>query len=102
MNFHPIIYEYLLNIIGGVIIGLALIGQFFINEHAGKVPRFVPIRKKVIAYFFRTVGAVISFVVLVFVIRLIKLFTIVTLPKVIAIAVGLSVTVIFGLKMIKK
>jgi len=102
MDIYSIVYEYLLSMIGGAVIGFALIGQFFINEHIGKVPRFVPAGKKFRAYFFRGVGAIISFVVLVFVIRLIKLFTIVTVPNVIAIAVGLLVTVFWGLRVIKQ
>lgn len=102
MNIYSIVYEYLFNMIGGAIIGTALLGQFYINEHIGKVPKFVPARKKITAYFFRAIGAIISFAVLVFVIRLIRLFTIVTVPNVAAIAIGLLVTVFWGLKIIKQ
>jgi uncharacterized protein HemY len=88
--------------IGGAVIASALLGQFYINEHIGKVPKFVPAWKKITSYFFRAIGAIISFAVLVFVIRLIRLFTIVTVPNVVAIAIGLLVTVFWGLKIIKK
>lgn len=98
MSIYSTVYEYLFNMISGVIIGSALLGQFYINEHIGKVPKFVPARKKITAYFFRAIGAAISFVVLVSVIRLIRLYTIVTVPNVIAIAIGLLVTVLWGLK----
>lgn len=102
MRSSDIIFEYALNVLGGVAIGVALLSQFFINARLGKIGRCDSTTRKIVAYSIRIGAATISFAVLVFVIRMIRSSTTVTLSSALAIAIGLLATLIFGRSLMRK
>lgn len=102
MELDNIILEYIFNVFGGVLIGIAVLGQFLVNASVGKVAHYDSIKRKVIAYSLRIGAAIISFAVLILVIRIIRATTTVTVLSSLAIVIGLLVTVYFGRKKLVK
>lgn len=87
--------EYLINMLGGSIIGIAIWGQFFIAKGIGKITRSDSLKKKTTAYIFKVVSMIVSYVALIFVIRYIRMTTVVTLPSVALLITGFLATVLF-------
>lgn len=98
MEIDRTIYEYTINIFGGVLIGIAVLGQFFMSASIGKVTRYDSTARKAISYAIRIGAAIMSFAALIFVIRIIRSSTTVTPFSVLAIATALVVTIVFGWK----
>lgn len=98
MELGNIIFEYIFNILGGMLIGIAWLGQSFINAGVGKVDRDNSTQQKVIAYSIRIGAAIITLAVLIIVIRVIKASTSVTVLSALALAAGWLTTVYFGRK----
>lgn len=98
MELDHVILEYVFDILGGALIGIAVLGQFFVNASVGEIARYDSIKRKVIVYSIRIGAAIISFAMLILVIRMIRSSTTVTVLSSLAIAVGLLATVFFGWK----
>jgi len=102
MGFESPVVTFLLYPVGGIVIAVALLAQLFVNSTIGKVSRFSSAKTKFVAYSFRFFAALVSFVVLVAMMRLIKQVTVATGPSVIALVLSFLVTLLFGLKGIKR
>lgn len=103
MEFSHILLEYVFDLLGGALIGIALLGQFFVNASIGKITGYDSTTKKLASYGIRIGAAIISFAALVLVIRVIRSSSTVTVFSALAIAVGLLATVYFGWqKLIRK
>lgn len=92
------ILEYVFAVLGGALIGIAVLGQFFVNASVGEVARYDSTKRKVVAYSIRIGAAIISLAVLILVIRMLRSSTTVTVFSALAIAAGLLTTIVFGWK----
>ncbi len=94
--------EYAFDLLGGMLIGIALLGQFFVNKSIAEIAIYDSLKRKLVAYSIRIGAAIISFAVLVLVIKAIRSTTSVTVFSVAAISVGLLTTIIIGRKVLTK
>jgi hypothetical protein len=94
--------KYGFEVLGGALIGIALLGQFFMNSSIGVVKPFHSRKRKFAAYSVRVAAATISFAVLVLVMRAIRTAATFTMFDVVAVTSGLTVTLVIGWKELAK
>lgn len=94
--------KYGFEMLGGAVIGIALLGQFFMNSSIGAVEPRHSRKRKFAAYSVRVAAATISLAVLVLVVRAMRAATTFTLLDVAVVTFGLIVTLVVGWKTLTK
>lgn len=102
MKFDDFVAVFVINILAGILLVLPLLGQILINITIGKIPRFGSTKSKLSAYSIRFLAAILNFVSIIVIARLLKQFTVITLPSAIVLAVSVLVTAVLGIKRLKR
>jgi uncharacterized Tic20 family protein len=100
MSVDNTILQYLINFIGGVIIGAPILGQLIINAGLAKIEKEDSQKSKLKKQLIRIFFAIISFGILIIIMRIIRSSGEVPLIGTLSIALGVLSTVYFGRKLL--
>lgn len=100
MNFDNSVLNYLINFIGGVLIGIPILGQLIINAGLGKVEYDDSRKQRVLKTSLRLFFLLISFLVISIVMYIIRSCTTISVIGAIVLATASLSTIFFGRRLL--
>lgn len=100
--FFELIFKFLGGVLAGLIIGFAFFGQYYINSTVGKIIRGSPLKTRYVAYIFRVLAGIFTFITIIFVMKYVRFFTNNSLTNAFTILAGLFSVLIIGYRKVNR